>query len=78
LLDSDDFGGIEDGMVGASSDEPTLNSSSEPSLMPSIQSKLRAIFEAICNFFFISSDAFTDTVGRNPEENVHTDENSTK
>jgi hypothetical protein len=49
LLDSDDFGGIEERMVAASSDEPSSNPSSEPSLVPSIQSKLRAIFEAICD-----------------------------
>ena len=36
-------------MVAASSDEPSLNPFSEPSLVPSIQSKLRAIFEAICD-----------------------------
>jgi hypothetical protein len=67
LLDLSEFGGIEDGMVDASSDEPSSNPSSEPSLMPRnnplmprIQSKLCAIFEAICDVFSMG-DAFTDT-----------------
>jgi hypothetical protein len=49
LLDPDDFGGIEERMVAASSDEPSSNPSSEPSLVPSIQSRLCTIFEAICD-----------------------------
>jgi hypothetical protein len=46
----DDFGGIEERMVvAASSDGPSSNPSSETSLVPSIQSKLHSIFEAICD-----------------------------
>jgi hypothetical protein len=61
LLDLDDFGGIDDGIVNASSHGPSSNPSLlEPLLMPSIQSKLHAIFEAICDVFSIF-DAFTDT-----------------